>query len=84
VKRHAFFAHFRQLVISGKLLLLKPEPAIYRHLVETTGIVPAESVFIDDLARNVVAARESGLHAIQFTSPQACRSELRTYLPQLP
>ena len=81
VKRHAFFAHFKHLVISGKILLLKPEPAIYRHLVETTGIVPAESVFIDDLARNVVAARESGLHAIQFTTPEACRAELRTYLP---
>jgi HAD superfamily hydrolase (TIGR01509 family) len=83
VQRHAFFAHFKHLVISGKILLLKPEPAIYRHLVEATGIVPAESVFIDDLLRNVVAARESGLHAIQFTSPEACRGELRTYLPQL-
>jgi putative hydrolase of the HAD superfamily len=81
VKRHAFFAHFRQLVISGKILLLKPEAAIYKHLVETTGIVPAESVFIDDLTRNVVAARESGLHAIQFTTPEACRAELRAYLP---
>jgi HAD superfamily hydrolase (TIGR01509 family) len=83
VKRHAFFAHFRHLVISGKLLLLKPEPAIYKHLVEVTGIVPAESVFIDDLTRNVIAARESGLHAIQFTSPEACRAELRAYLPHL-
>ena len=81
VGRHGFFAHFKYMVISGKILLLKPEPAIYRHLVETTGIVPAESVFIDDLARNVVAARESGLHAIQFTTPEACRAELRTYLP---
>jgi HAD superfamily hydrolase (TIGR01509 family) len=81
VKRHAFFAHFRHLVISGRILLLKPEPAIYKHLVEATGIVPAESVFIDDLTRNVVAARESGLHAIQFTTPEACRAELRTYLP---
>ena len=61
--------------------MLKPEPAIYKHLVETTGIVPAESVFIDDLQRNVIAARESGLHAIQFTSPEACRAELRAYLP---
>jgi putative hydrolase of the HAD superfamily len=84
VSRHAFFAHFRQLVISGKILLLKPEPAIYRHLVETTGIVPAESVFIDDLLRNVVAARESGMHAIQFTGPDQCRGELRSYLPHLP
>ena len=84
VKRHAFFAHFKQLVISGKILLLKPEAAIYKHLVEVTGIVPAQSVFIDDLTRNVVAARESGLHAIQFTSPEACRAELRAYLPQVP
>jgi putative hydrolase of the HAD superfamily len=84
VRRHAFFAHFKHLVISGRILLLKPEPAIYRHLVEATGIVPAESVFIDDLLRNVVAARESGLHAIQFTSAEGCRGELRAYLPRLP
>jgi 2-haloacid dehalogenase len=81
-QRHAFFRHFRHMVISGAILLLKPEPAIYKHLVDTTGIVPAESVFIDDLTRNVIAARESGLHAIQFTSPEACRTELRAYLPQ--
>jgi len=83
IKRHDFFRHFKQLVISGKILMLKPEPAIYKHLVETTGIVPAESVFIDDLLRNVVAARESGLAAIQFTTPGNCRTELRTYLPHL-
>ena len=72
-----FAAEIRQL-------LLKPEPAIYKHLVDTTGIVPSESVFIDDLTRNVIAARESGLHAIQFTSPDACRAELRAMLPDIP
>jgi len=82
-RRYTFFSHFEHLVISGAILLLKPEPAIYKHLVEKTGIVPSESVFIDDLTRNVVAARECGLHAIQFTSPEACRKELRTYLPHL-
>ena len=49
VQHHKFFGHFRHLVISGAILLVKPEPAIYKHLVEQTGIVPAESVFIDDL-----------------------------------
>lgn len=83
IERHSFFSHFTQLVISGAILLLKPEPAIYKHLVDTAGIVPAESVFIDDLTRNVIAARECGLHAIQFTTPEACRTELRSYLPQL-
>ena len=83
IERHSFFSHFTQLVISGAILLLKPEPAIYKHLVDTAGIVPAESVFIDDLTRNVIAARECGLQAIQFTTPEACRTELRSYLPQL-
>jgi putative hydrolase of the HAD superfamily len=76
-----FFRHFRDLVISGAILLVKPDPAIYKHLVDKTGIVPAESVFIDDLPRNVIAARECGLHAIQFRDPESCRQELRTYLP---
>jgi putative hydrolase of the HAD superfamily len=79
--RYPFFGHFKQLVISGAILLVKPEPAIYKHLVEKTGIVPAESVFIDDLLKNVIAARECGLHAIQFRDPQSCRTELRAYLP---
>jgi putative hydrolase of the HAD superfamily len=81
VGRHAFFTHFKHLVISGKILLIKPDPAIFKHLVEQTGIVPAESVFIDDLPANVAAARECGLHAIQFRDPASCRQELRTYLP---
>jgi putative hydrolase of the HAD superfamily len=82
-KRHAFFGHFRELVISGAIRMIKPEPAIYKHLVEKTGIVPAESVFIDDLTKNVIAARECGLHAIQFRSADACRAELRAYLPHV-
>jgi len=83
IQRHQFFGHFKHLVISGAILLVKPEPAIYKHLVEKTGIVPAESVFIDDLLKNIIAARECGFHAIQFSDPASCREQLRTYLPQL-
>ena len=83
VRRYQFFSHFRHLVISGQLLIIKPEPAIYKHLVEKTGIIPAESVFIDDVLKNIVAARECGLHAIQFQDPGSCRRELRAYLPDI-
>lgn len=82
-RKHLFFSRFKYLVISGQILLIKPDPAIYKHLVEKTGIVPAESVFVDDLPRNVAAARDCGLHAIQFRDPDSCRAELRTYLPAL-
>lgn len=83
VQRHAFFSHFKHLVISGQILLIKPDPAIYQHLVEKTGIVPDESVFIDDLPRNIAAARDCGFHGIQFRDPDSCRRELRAYLPTL-
>jgi putative hydrolase of the HAD superfamily len=83
VQHHKFFGHFKHLVISGAILLVKPEPAIYKHLVEQTGIVPAESVFIDDLLKNVVAAQECGFNAIQFSSPENCREQLRAYLPHI-
>jgi HAD superfamily hydrolase (TIGR01509 family) len=83
VQHHKFFAHFKRLVISGAILLVKPEPAIYKHLVEQTGIVPAESVFIDDLLKNVIAAQECGFHAIQFADPATCREQLRAYLPSI-
>ena len=79
--RFRFFRHFRDLVISGAIRLAKPEPAIYKHLVDKTAIVPAESVFIDDVLKNVIAARECGLRAIQFHDPASCRHELRAYLP---
>jgi HAD superfamily hydrolase (TIGR01509 family) len=82
-QHHEFFGHFTRLVISGAILLLKPEPAIYKHLVAETGIVPAESVFIDDLLKNVIAARECGFEAIQFRDPVSCREELRVYLPDI-
>ena len=83
VQRHAFFSHFKDLVISGAILLIKPDPAIFKHLVQQTGIAPAESVFIDDLLKNVIAARECGFHAIQFTDSESCRRQLGAYLPRL-
>jgi putative hydrolase of the HAD superfamily len=81
IQKHRFFDHFKHLVISGAILMVKPELAIYKHLVEATGILPAESVFIDDLLKNVIAARECGFHAIQFSDPASCREQLGAYLP---
>ena len=81
--RHGFFSRFKHLVISGQILLIKPDPAIFHHLVAQTGITPRESVFIDDLPRNIAGARDCGFHGIEFRDPDSCRRELRAYLPAL-
>jgi putative hydrolase of the HAD superfamily len=74
--QHDFFKLFDGIVVSAAVKLLKPEPAIYEHLRERFALEFAESVFIDDLARNVESARQAGLPAIQFVSTDQVRREL--------
>ncbi len=78
--RHEFFKLFDGIVVSAAVKLLKPEPEIYEHLRERFELDFAESVFIDDLTRNVESARAVGLPAIQFLSPEQVRAELAALL----
>ena len=43
VGHHKFFGHFKHLVISGAILLVKPEPAIYKHLVRKPASCPRKA-----------------------------------------
>jgi 2-haloacid dehalogenase len=74
--RFEFLSAFDGVVISGALGIKKPDPAIYRHLIATYELEAASTLFIDDSARNVDAAREVGLQAVCFESAQQLRHEL--------
>lgn len=60
------FSCFDGLVFSGVERLMKPERAIYERLVSLTGIVPEETLFIDDNENNVKAAADFGIVAYRF------------------
>ena len=79
-ERHEFFKLFDGIVVSAAVKLVKPEPAIYEHLRDRFELDFAESVFIDDLTRNVESARAVGLPAIQFLSSEQVRCELAALL----
>lgn len=72
-----FFSRFRGIVVSGRLKTKKPDPQIFAHLVATHGLTPAETLFIDDVPKNVDGARAAGLQAIQFHSPERLTADLR-------
>jgi 2-haloacid dehalogenase len=55
---------------------MKPDPAIYRLLVERFGLDPARCVYIDDNPTNAAAASELGMRAIHFTSPDTLATGL--------
>ena len=71
-----FWPVFEGCVFSCRVKLIKPEPGIYRHLLETYDLNPTETVFIDDKAINLDAASQFGIRTIQFADAGQCRTEL--------
>ena len=75
-ERFGFLRWFRGILVSGEVKLIKPDPRIYKMLIERFGLDPRRTVYIDDIEANVAAARPFGIHAIHFTTPAALREEL--------
>ena len=75
-RRFDFFAAFAGIVVSGEIGMVKPDRAIYDHLVGTYGLTPSRCLFIDDNQDNVAGAHAAGLQAIRYTSPARLRREL--------
>src|SRR5579863_6005546 len=79
--RHDLWLSFRGIVISGIVRMIKPEEAIFEHIRATYGLVPAQTVFIDDHEVNVAAAARLGFHTILFREPPQCARALQALLP---
>ena len=75
-ERFPFLSSFDDLVISGAVGVVKPDPRIFRILLERNAIAPESAVFIDDVARNADAATRLGIHGIHYRSPGQLRREL--------
>jgi 2-haloacid dehalogenase len=57
---YPFFAEFDRAYVSGRLRLLKPDPAIYATVESGCGIAPDRLFFTDDKAENIAAAAARG------------------------
>ncbi len=57
---------FDDVISSAVVGMAKPEHRIYLLAAERLRLPPDECVFIDDLERNVTAAREVGMAAVHF------------------
>ena len=70
-------------VQSGEIGLAKPDPAVFKYMLQTYGLKAEETLFIDDSAANVAGARAIGIHAVLFTGLEAFVQELKKYQVQL-
>ena len=71
---------FDAYVNSAEVKLRKPDPAIYERILGQLDVAAERAVFLDDKLQNVDAARELGIHAIQFVDPAFSLAELEEIL----
>lgn len=72
------WALFDRVFTSAAARERKPNLGYFRHVLESTGIDPRRTAFVDDKLENVVSARSLGLKGIVFTSFDEVARELRT------
>ena len=68
--------HFRDIVVSGRERIVKPDPAIYALAQGRFGHDPARMLFIDDSLPNVQSARACGWNAHHFHDAEGLETEL--------
>lgn len=71
-----FWRFFSGKVVSSRVRMMKPEADIYRYLLVSFDLEPAECIFIDDSPANIVAAEALGISGILFTDAASCRQQL--------
>jgi putative hydrolase of the HAD superfamily len=75
--RNSFWELFEGAVVSAEIGLMKPDPAIFRHLLKTFNLTAAETVFLDDYQVNIDGAKSVGIEARLFTTADRCEDDLR-------
>lgn len=64
------------IVVSGEEKLIKPDPEIFRVLLEKYNLKAENCIFIDDNLHNIEASCKLGFEAIHFTDPDGLRDAL--------
>jgi putative hydrolase of the HAD superfamily len=77
--RHGSFAPlFDRVFVSGELQLVKPDAAIYEHVIAELGIEASDFLFVDNKSENVEGARAVGGDGHVFTDAASLESWLRS------
>ena len=69
----ALFHAFVESAVTG---LRKPDPRIYEHALGALGVTAEAAIFLDDIGRNLKAARALGMHTIKVEDPDVALGEL--------
>ena len=63
-------------VVSGDIGAVKPQPLIFRTLLDRYGLEANQCIFIDDNPSNIAGAEQLGMHGILFHDADTLRVDL--------
>ena len=78
-QKYTLFELFDDIVVSGEVGLVKPDPAIFELTLQRIGRPASECLFIDDSEANVAGAAALGFHTIRFQSPEQLDADLKRF-----
>jgi FMN phosphatase YigB (HAD superfamily) len=65
-ENYGIFRHFTGAVLSYETGSIKPHEPIYRHAIDNHGLIPEETLYIDDLPQNCETGRRLGFRTWQY------------------
>lgn len=80
LEEFSFMDMFDDIVISGEVGFVKPEPEIFEIAMDQFGLKPQEAVFVDDRLENIAAGEAFGLLPYHFSTPEKLENQLKRYL----
>ena len=75
-RKYDFFKLFDDIILSGAVKLVKPDPTIFELTLKRIRRSATECLLIDDSIANIDAARRLGFKTIHFRSPEQLEKEL--------
>ena len=75
-KEADLFDRFQDVLVSGEVGLIKPDPAIYHLALKRFGLAAEQALFVDDRQDNVDAAAALGIGGHLFGDAATLRAEL--------
>ena len=75
-QNYPFMKYFDDIVVSGEEKITKPDPRIYKILLDRNSLKAEQCIFIDDVLKNIEGAKSLGFKAIQAQTPTQLRHDL--------
>jgi 2-haloacid dehalogenase len=76
-EEYEFFDLLDDIILSGEVKSIKPEPEIFEVALQRIGRPAGECLFIDDSLANIQQAQKMGFATVHFESPGQLEGELQ-------